>query len=118
MKQLNYILEFRRYDNVRNTIRELVSYGKHIGVDVNIIRYNNDTILLDTIDSNIKGAGTMFMKHMCDLCDENELNITLIPAQSSKRSRSWLIEWYKCFGFVITNDPKYKFMVRFHEENK
>lgn len=113
MLYLKYIKEFNNYTNIDNTINKINKFANSNDVSVNIVEHNDDTLLLDTIDSNVKGAGSKFMKFLCDICDENNLNITLIPAGSSKRSRKWLIEWYKSFGFIITDDPKYKYMVRF-----
>jgi len=98
-------------------IDDLNTYAKNINVDVNIKKYDDKTLNLYTIFSYQKGSGTKFMKHFCKLADDNNLNITLIPAQSSKRSRTWLIKWYKQFGFDKDISDKYLYLVRFPKNN-
>lgn len=98
-------------------ILDLYEYAKNNNVVVNIKKYDNRTLNLYTLDSFKKGSGTLFMNYFCKLSDDNNINITLIPAASKIRSRTWLIKWYEQFGFVKDNTDKYLYLIRYPKNN-
>lgn len=50
-----------------------------------------------------KGQGSQIMNIVCDLCDENEINLMLIPGGEGRKLRR-LVRFYGKFGFDFDPD--------------
>lgn len=88
----------------RAELRQIVADAKTIGVELEV-ESGMDSILLIHIErmgslGGQKGAGAIVLKKLCDLADQNSLEIYLHVAGGMRR----LVEYYESFGFEMDEE--------------
>ncbi|WP_196607389.1 GNAT family N-acetyltransferase [Pectinatus frisingensis] len=64
------------------------------------------------VDPQGQGYGTKAMQHICNIADNENIDLVLKPTYSNERER--LINFYKRFGFEILNPAE---LIRYSKNN-
>lgn len=91
-------------------------YARHPEVSASVVDYG-DYLYLESLSvkdgEQGKGYGTSFMKDLCQLADEAELDIELSPSESEDDPEYYpkLVAFYEKFGFHVTSEED-RYMLR------
>lgn len=105
------ICEALRMDHTIRLIHELVQDLDPLSLVLEKYDEGELEIVSLEVKEQGKGQGSQIMNIVCDLCDENEINLMLIPGGEGRKLRR-LVRFYGKFGFDF--DPAAAIMRREH----
>ena len=60
----------------------------------------NKDIHIHSMDSHVRGSGSLALKKLCEIADECEVGLNLIAFGYADTPTAKLVEWYTRYGFV------------------